>query len=226
MVADLSITEAQALRKLATLADAVPESKVTGVPLAQRSEALRQLVERGLAEHVAPTGRAKKPRYRITERGIEAHSALPPPAPKRPGRPTAVSLQTRLDELQARVESLEARLGLVEADRNTERADVPREPTPAHLGYEEFRRAAHEAYRRLDQTGRTLGLVPIPELRWALGGRLPREAFDEYLLRLHQDRIINLSPPDHPGSLPADRRRDGVQHPAAGLLYFVRWVEA
>lgn len=66
------------------------------------------------------------------------------------------------------------------------------------------------------------GLVPIHELR----ARVPveREVFDEYVLRLHVERLIHLLSHVEGDKLPEDVRRGCIQHSSGSLLYWIRWL--
>lgn len=218
MGANLTPSQTKALHRLAALVEPASAGKLAGVPPGERADALAALITSGLAAVVAPSGRARLPRYAITEEGRRVVATLPPPRLKPTGRVTAAALAARLDELERRLGEVEKRLAPPPGP-----ADLP--AGPADMSYEVFRTAAREAHRRLDEGARTLGLVPIPDLRRALGGRLARHLFDEHLLRLHKDGLVHLMPHDHPTSLPDDRQRDCLTHPTAGLLYFVRWLE-
>jgi hypothetical protein len=124
-------------------------------------------------------------------------------------------LAEQMAELQDRLSRLEARMN----------AAQPEAPSPV-MSYGEFLTAAREACRKIDQKGRTFGLIPIPDLRLTLGERLSRTAFDQYVLQLQRDRLVYLMPHDHPSSLREERRRDCVVHPTGGLMYFLRWRES
>jgi hypothetical protein len=123
-------------------------------------------------------------------------------------------LAEQLAELQDRLARLEARVS----------AAQPEAPAPV-MSYGEFLTAARDACRKIDLKGRTFGLIPIPDLRLALGERLSRSAFDQYILQLQRDHLVYLMPHDHPSSLREERRRDCVVHPTGGLMYFLRWRE-
>lgn len=66
------------------------------------------------------------------------------------------------------------------------------------------------------------GLVPIPELRQ----RVPveRETFDEYVLRLHVERLVHLLSHVEGEKLPDTVRQGCIQHPSGSLLYWIRWL--
>ena len=66
------------------------------------------------------------------------------------------------------------------------------------------------------------GLVPIPELRQ----RVPveRETFDEYVLRLHVERLVHLLSHVDGDKLPDTVRQGCIQHSSGSLLYWIRWL--
>ena len=93
-------------------------------------------------------------------------------------------LAEQLAEVQDRLSRLEARMN----------AAQPEAPSPV-MSYGEFLTAAREACRKIDQKGRTFGLIPIPDLRQTLGERLSRTAFDQYVLQLQRDRLVYAARP-------------------------------
>jgi hypothetical protein len=122
------------------------------------------------------------------------------------------ALKARMGELEEQLERLRARLNAAERTLSS----------VVELDYPAFRAAAREAYDRLNQQNRGfVGVVPIPDLRRALGARLSRAAFDEHLVKMQQEGLITLMP--HPGSISEERQREGLQHAMLGTFYFLRW---
>jgi hypothetical protein len=114
-------------------------------------------------------------------------------------------LEEQLERMRLRVNTLERTMSSV-----------------VEMDYPAFRAAAREAYERLNQQNRGfVGVVPIPELRRAMGARLSRATFDDNLVKLQQEGLVQLMAA--PGSMSEDRRREGVQHPTLGALYYLRW---
>jgi len=114
-------------------------------------------------------------------------------------------LEEQLERMRMRVHALERTLSSVVV-----------------MDYPAFRAAAREAYNRLNQANRGfVGVVPIPELRRAVGPRLSRQEFDDNLVRMHEDGIVQLMA--HPSSISAERQKEGLVHAALGAVYFVRW---
>jgi len=66
------------------------------------------------------------------------------------------------------------------------------------------------------------GLVPIPELRLCVP--VEREAFDEYVLRLHVERAIHLLSHVDGDKLPESVRQSCIHHSSGSLLYWIRWL--
>lgn len=222
---ELTAAQRTALSRLKGFTDPVSAGKITGVPPAERPTVLQELARRGLVQVLRPSGGQRTARFVLTPHGREVAIRI---EPARPTRLTLKWLADRTEKLTARLSHVEGRLAKLEGNKGKglpEGAPSEQVREAAEPGYEEFRETAYAVYTRADQTGRTLGLVPIPDLRQAMGGYVSRQAFDRNLLRLHQDGVVQLMPHDHPASLPEDRRREGVEHPTAGLLYFVRWLK-
>jgi len=87
------------------------------------------------------------------------------------------------------------------------------------LIYEEFQALVREEGERRITQG---GLVPIPELR--LGLPLERQAFDDYVLRLHTDGLVHLLSHVECATLPEPVRNDCIVHSSGALLYWIRWL--
>jgi len=228
---DLTPEEQEILRKLGAYGKPALESQIKSIPAPRRAEALQSLIARSdYIEIFPPRGRAKKPQYGLTDHGREQAASLPAKPRKStargpsPPRITASSLAPSVEVLREQLVAHEARLSRLEAMLSG-RAPAPSPPSTApEIAYQDFRSAAREAFDRVDQTGQTRGLVPIPDLRRALAGRVTHELFDTYLLQMHREGAISLLPHHHPASLPEDHRADALQHATAGLLYFVRWL--
>ena len=88
-----------------------------------------------------------------------------------------------------------------------------------HLTYEEFTAFLRQEGERRATQG---GLVPIPELR----GRVPleRQPFDEYVLRLHAERLVHLLSHVDEDKLPEPVRDACIVHSSGALLYWIRWL--
>jgi len=88
-----------------------------------------------------------------------------------------------------------------------------------YLTYEEF-----EAFLRQEGERRATqgGLMPIPELRLCVP--LEREEFDEYVLRLHAERLVHLLSHVDGAKLPDSVRQDCIAHSSGALLYWIRWL--
>jgi hypothetical protein len=124
---------------------------------------------------------------------------------------TVKALRLRVDALESQLEALRLRLSGVERLVGS----VVQMDLPA------FRQALREAFDRLNEGQRGFGIVAIADLRKALGARVARAAFDEHLLRLHDDGIVQLMAP--PGSLRDDRQKEAIVHPTQGTFYYLRW---
>jgi hypothetical protein len=87
------------------------------------------------------------------------------------------------------------------------------------LIYEDFKVLVREEGERRSAQG---GLIPIPELRVRVP--LERDGFDQYVLRLHADRLVHLLSHVDGDKLPELVRADCVPHPTGTLLYWIRWL--
>ena len=85
--------------------------------------------------------------------------------------------------------------------------------------YEEFKALLRQEGETRATQG---GLVPIPELRQ----RVPveRETFDEYVLRLHMEKLVHLLSHVDGDKLPESVRSACVTHSSGSLLYWIRWL--
>jgi hypothetical protein len=121
------------------------------------------------------------------------------------------ALRARIDVLESQLETLRLRLSGVERVVGS----VVQMDLPA------FRQALREAFDRLNEGQRGFGVVAIADLRKALGARVARTAFDEHLLRLHDEGVVQLMAP--PGAVRDDRQKDALLHPTQGTFYYLRW---
>ena len=66
------------------------------------------------------------------------------------------------------------------------------------------------------------GLVPIPELRLCVP--VERPLFDEYVLRLHTEKLIHLLSHVDGDKLPESVREGCITHSTGSVLYWIRWL--
>ncbi len=85
--------------------------------------------------------------------------------------------------------------------------------------YEEFREFVRQEGETRAIQG---GLLAIPDLRLRLA--LERAVFDEYVHRLHAERVIHLLSHVDGGRLPEDVRANCMLHSGGALLYWIRWL--
>jgi hypothetical protein len=121
------------------------------------------------------------------------------------------ALRHRMEELESQLEALRLRLGGVERVVGS----VVQMDPPA------FRQALRDAFDRLNQGQRGFGIVAVADLRRALGARVSRAAFDDHLLHLHDDGIVQLMAA--PGAVSDERQKDAVVHPTQGAFFYLRW---
>jgi hypothetical protein len=87
------------------------------------------------------------------------------------------------------------------------------------LIYEDFKALLRQEGESRATAG---GLVPIPELR----DRVPveRDVFDEYVLRLHVERVVHLLSHVDGDKLPESVRQGCILHSSGSVLYWIRWL--
>jgi len=88
-----------------------------------------------------------------------------------------------------------------------------------YLTYDEFKAVLRQEGERRATQG---GLVAIPELR--LHVPLEHQTFDEYVLRLHAERLVHLLSHVDGANLPEPVRKDCIVHSSGALLYWIRWL--
>lgn len=87
------------------------------------------------------------------------------------------------------------------------------------MTYEEFKAFLRQEGELRATQG---GLVPIPELRLRVA--FERELFDEYVLRLHAERLVHLLSHVDGNTLPEPVRQGCIVHSSGALLYWIRWL--
>lgn len=85
--------------------------------------------------------------------------------------------------------------------------------------YEEFKEFLRQEGEARATQG---GLLPIPELRTRVA--LERLVFDDYVHRLHTDRLIHLLSHVEGAHLPESVREACIVHSGGALLYWIRWL--
>ena len=87
--------------------------------------------------------------------------------------------------------------------------------------YEEFKAEVGKASQ---QGGASVGLLAIPELRRSLEGRISREEFDSFVMRLHGEGLVHLMSHVDPESLPDETVAACLSDETGLLLYWLRWL--
>ena len=89
--------------------------------------------------------------------------------------------------------------------------------------YEEFRQKAWLASQEIGRNGHRHGVIPIPELRRALGD-VPPSSFNTHLLRLERNGLVYLIRPESLEALADDARRDSLAHPSGDVRSSLLWM--
>ena len=93
--------------------------------------------------------------------------------------------------------------------------------TPEISSYEAFTETTLETYDRLNQDYNLDNLVPIYRIRRELGDRLTRRQFNEWLLEIQSDDLVQLMASDQ-AQVTSDQMEDSITIPGAGTRFFVK----
>ncbi|MFO8040978.1 MAG: hypothetical protein R6U67_16205 [Sodalinema sp.] len=112
---------------------------------------------------------------------------------------------------------------LLQWHRQSATTAVPKTPEKAILSYDAFKAAALEVYDRLNKDYHLEHLVPIYQIRRGLGDRVSRSQFDDWMLEMQADDLLQLQG----GSLPADQSNpetlaDSITTELSGLRCYAK----
>lgn len=237
----LSAEETKIIRSLASKKKPATAGQIGGVTDRKLRSALQGLLNRSLVEEIQPSTKRKKPRYTLTQAGMKVAGPLPPAKLTLKWvyehlREQVASLERRGAELQetvrAAVEALHAEneqfwqaLEALQKRLEGSSSQGLQIPLPLSVSYEAFKNLVEQEYRRLDREGSHGGLVPIPALRDALNSEVNPIDFDQYLLQMARERLVDLHPHHDPSTLPEEIRGKCVHHPQSGYFYLISWRE-
>lgn len=193
---------------LRTLASRGPTTRAASKAAA---DTVQRLLRQQLIEELGPSRKGASPRLVLTLAGQTAIESLAP------AKVTLVDVARELTALRKDVAELRALLARLLAEV-PEGGSALAPPAPPSL--EAFGQSVLDAVASLDRQERLCGLVPLPRLRDALANvAMSRDAFDDALLALEEQFVIDLKVANEPGRL-ADPS-EGIDTPDRGLLYFV-----
>lgn len=92
---------------------------------------------------------------------------------------------------------------------------------PEISSYEAFAETTLETYDRLNQDYNLDNLVPIYRIRRELGDRLPRKKFNEWLLEIQANDLVQLMASDQ-AQVTSDQMEDSITIPGAGTRFFIK----
>jgi len=92
---------------------------------------------------------------------------------------------------------------------------------PGIESYNSFAQTMLETYDRLNQDYNLDDLVPIYRVRRALGDRLPRQKFNEWLLEVQANDLVQLMGGNLPDAT-TDQLEDSVAIPGGGTRFYVK----
>ncbi len=112
---------------------------------------------------------------------------------------------------------------LLQWHRQAATTAVPKTTEKAILSYDAFKTAALEVYDRLNKDYHLEHLVPIYQIRRGLGDRVSRSQFDDWMLEMQAEDILQLQG----GSLPANQSNpeslaDSITTELSGLRCYAK----
>ncbi|MGB3300793.1 MAG: hypothetical protein WBA76_21215 [Phormidesmis sp.] len=105
--------------------------------------------------------------------------------------------------------------------RTTNKAVQTNGKMPQIGSYDEFTKTALKAYDQLNQDYNLDDLVPIYRIRREMGDRLPRQKFNEWLLEIQANDLVQLMGGDLP-NVTSDQLEDSVAIPGGGTRFYVK----
>lgn len=90
--------------------------------------------------------------------------------------------------------------------------------------YEAFTRTAFDIYEQLNRDYNLDNLVPIYRIRREIGDRIPRQKFNEWLLEIQANDLVQLMGGDLPNAT-ADQLEDSVAIPGGGTRFYVKRLQ-
>ena len=96
--------------------------------------------------------------------------------------------------------------------------------TPAIGSYEEFTKTALKTYDQLNRDYNLDDLVPIYRIRREIGDRISRRDFNEWLLEVQANDLVQLTGGELP-NVTADQLEDSVAIPGGGTRFYVKRLQ-
>ncbi|MEH2272478.1 MAG: hypothetical protein V7K68_29340 [Nostoc sp.] len=100
-------------------------------------------------------------------------------------------------------------------------ADVPVNGKGAIASYDEFKSVALNVYDKLNQNYNLDDLVPIYRIRREVGDQITREDFNEWLLEMQKNDIVQLIGGEMTDITP-DKAEDSITTKLSGLRYYAK----
>ena len=91
----------------------------------------------------------------------------------------------------------------------------------AIASYDQFKPVALEVYDRLNRDYNLDDLVPIYRIRREIGDRVSRSQFNEWLMEMQGNGILQLIGGEMP-DITQDKREDSITIPGGGLRYYAK----
>jgi hypothetical protein len=174
------------------------------------ADTVQRLLRQQLIEELGPSRKGASTRLILTPAGLATVESIAP------AKVTLADLARELASLRQEVAELKALVARLFVEAPEEGSAQ----SPAPLSLDAFGQRVLDTVASLDREERLGGLVPLPRLRDALANlAMSRDAFDDALLALEEQFLIDLKVANEPSRL-ADPN-EGIDTPDRGLLYFL-----
>ncbi|CAD5910373.1 hypothetical protein [Planktothrix agardhii] len=117
--------------------------------------------------------------------------------------------------------------GLIKLIRELNQGGIPTTSVkqPVIASYEEFKAIALQVYDQLNKDYNLNDLVPIYRIRRTIGDQVTRSQFNEWILEMQANDILQLMAGEMPDLTP-DKREDSITLPSGGFRYYIQRLDS
>ncbi|MFM6398134.1 hypothetical protein, partial [Planktothrix sp.] len=117
--------------------------------------------------------------------------------------------------------------GLIELIREFYQGGIPAKSIKQAViaSYEEFKAIALQVYDQLNKDYNLNDLVPIYRIRRTIGDQVTRSQFNEWILEMQANDILQLMAGEMPDITP-DKREDSITLPSGGFRYYIQRLDS
>jgi hypothetical protein len=117
--------------------------------------------------------------------------------------------------------------GLIKLIRELNQGGIPTTSVkqPVIASYEEFKAIALQVYDQLNKDYNLNDLVPIYRIRRTIGDQVTRSQFNEWILEMQANDILQLTGGEMADITP-DKREDSITLPSGGFRYYIQRLDS